>query len=180
VKRLIFIVALLMPVTIMAQDAEPVPVSEIDTNKDGKISAVEAKAYKDKEATVGDVVEGVTEVVDAAQDLKGKSGTGLALGISLMLAAIFKTLLSLVKVMSGSTGWFAGKRGKAALKYLTLGLGALAAGGAGIFMALGVGDLAWWDVIIVGLSGPGSMVVHELMSLAPGVGKHASVPDPDA
>ena len=103
----------------------------------------------------------------------------MALAIAALLAAIFKGLLSLVKVLAKNTGWFDSSKGKAALKYSTLGLGALAAAGAGIAMALGA-DLAWWDVLIIGLSGPGSMVVHELASLLPGVGKHASPADPNA
>lgn len=181
-KVALIAVALILPTSSSAQEVDtpkPTPLSEIDTDGDGKVSAEEAKAFKDADADAGDVAKDVVAIVDASKDLKGKSGTELWLGISGLLAVIFKGLLSLLKVVSKSTGWFDGSRGKAALKYSTLGLGFLAAGGAGIAMAAGV-NMAWYDVLIVGLSGPGSMIVHEFMSLAPGVGKHASVPDPDA
>jgi hypothetical protein len=169
--------AFVQPSYAQKQPASAVSVSDIDTNKDGKIDAKEAKALLDKDAGVGDVVSGVSDTIEAAQGLKGMKGKELALGIAMLLAVLFKMLLSLVKVMSKNTGWFAGARGKAALKYCTLALGALAAVGAGIAMGLGVG-LDWIDVVIVALSGPGAMVVHELASLLPGVGKHASVPEP--
>jgi hypothetical protein len=160
-----------------AEQPKDIPTSDLDTNGDGKISAEEAKALLDADAGVGDVVSGVSDTIEAAKDLKGKTGTDLALGISALLAVIFKMLLSLMKIVSKNTGWFEGARGKAALKYSTLALGGLAAIGAGIAMALGAG-LAWWDVVIIALSGPGAMIVHEVSSLLPGVGKHASVPEP--
>jgi hypothetical protein len=182
-KRLLFALMLICtPTLILAQEepAEPadqpvmtVPIKDLDTNNDGRIDAEEAKALIEKDASGADVAKGVGEVVDAARNIKGKSGNQLALAISVLLAAIFKMLLSLIKVVSKNTDWFKSSRGKSALKYSTLALGALAAIGAGIATAMGA-NLGWMDVLIIGLSGPGSMVVHELSSLLPGVGKHAS------
>lgn len=165
------------PAATPATPATP-DISAFDANGDGKIDAEEAKALLDSDPTAADGVKDVLGVVEAARDLKGKSGTELAIGIAMLLAIIFKLLLSLVKVLSKNTEWFKSSRGKAALKYSTLGLGALAAIGAGIAAGVGAG-LGWVEVVIIGLSGPGAMVVHEVSSLLPGVGKHASVPTSD-
>jgi hypothetical protein len=180
-KKILLVVACLMlPASTLAQDT-PIPpaMGDVDANADGKIDKDETKALVDKEASVADTVSDVGDVADAVGGLKGKSGKGLAMAIALLLATIFKMLLSFVKILSKNTGWFDGARGKAALKYTTLALGALAALGAGVAASMGAG-LDWLDIAIIAGSGPGSMVVHELSSLLPGVGKHASVPGSDA
>lgn len=181
-KKLILLSFLLIPAFSFAQDeAAPAPdaatavAADIDTNKDGKVSADETEKLIDKDETVNDVASGVGDVVDAAQGLKGKKGTELAVAISVLLAAIFKMLLSLVKVLSKTTNWFATKKGKLTLKYMTLGLGVLAAVGAGITSSLGAG-FGWVEILIIGLSGPGSVAAHELSFLIPGVNKKKEEP----
>ena len=151
--------------------ATPAPAvdASIDLDKDGKVSAEETKALVDKDASVGDVVKEGSAALDAAKDLKGKSGKSLALALAIFLAALFKMLLSTVKVASKSTDWFKTKRGK----YSTLVLGGFAAAGAGAAAMMGV-PFDWMDIAVVGLSGPGSMIAHELSALLPGVGKHTS------
>jgi hypothetical protein len=163
--------------TDAAKPAVP-DISAFDTNGDGKIDATEAASMVHKDPSVTDVMSDVGGVVEAAKSIKGKSGVELALAISMLLAIVFKLMLSLVKVASKNTDWFKSSRGKAALKYSTLGLGALAALGAGVASAVGSG-MGWVEVVIIGLAGPGAMVVHEISSLLPGVGKHASVPGSD-
>lgn len=195
-KKLFLIVLLLAPMPALSQEApvepaapeaateaaKPAPVnvdiSAFDTNGDGKIDSTEAAALLTADPSVTDVTSDVGALVEAAKSIKGKSGTELAIAIALLLAVIFKLLLSLIKVASKNTDWFKSPRGKAALKYTTLGLGALAAIGAGIAASVGAG-IGWVEVVIIGLSGPGAMVVHEISSLLPGVGKHASVPGSD-
>lgn len=162
-KRLFLIVALLaIPTVAQTQDApKPAAVSDIDKDGDGKASAEETKALVDKDVSVTETVGELGDVVEAAKDLKGKSGTPLALAIAMFLAALFKGVLSLIKVLAKNTTVFVGRKGKTRLKYTTVALGALAAAGAGVANSLGAG-LPWYDVAIIACGGPGAMVVHTL------------------
>jgi hypothetical protein len=175
-KRLLFALTLFcIPTLTFAQEpapaAEPAATTEkaapatsdIDTNKDGRIDSDETKALVDKDENVSDVVDGAGEAIDAAKNMKGKKGTELALAIALFLAALFKSLLSLIKVLKKSTNIFKTKKGKKILKLSTIGLGVLAAVGAGIANTMGAG-FGWMEILMIGLSGPGSLAVHELTS----------------
>ena len=151
-----------------AQDPDSVAAAgEMDTNGDGKIDASEAAAETDKEVGVGDVVSDAGAVVDAAQALKGKT-EGKATLIMLLLGAIFKLLLSGIKLVKKSTNWFHAKKAKRIIKYMTIGLGAAAA----LMSNLAFG-MSWLEAGIILLSGPMAVAIHEYT-------KDSKDGDPDA
>jgi len=138
-------------------DPKPAAAGEMDTNKDGKVDADETAAAVAKDAGIGDVVKDVTDVVDAAKDLKGKKdGTSMALLIMALLGTIFKLLLSAIKSIKKSTNWFHAKKAKRILKYTTAGLGAASALAANL-----VFGMSWLEAGIILLSGPVAVAIHE-------------------
>jgi hypothetical protein len=175
-KACLLAALLLLPVSASAQDEAPekpaVAATSADTNADGKVDGEESKALAEADAKASDVVEDVGGLAKAIGDYKdNKANKGTMMALALLLAMIFKMLLSLVKVLAKNTKVFAGKKGKAWLKYSTMALGALV--GVCANLAFGVG---WLDALILAGSGPLSMVVHEYSSLLPVAGKH-SAPD---
>jgi len=155
---LILLAAGLWVPPLHAQDPKPdetVAAGELDLNKDGKVDADEMAKAAEGEAGVGDVVKDVGAVVDAAKDLKG-SKEGKATLIMILLGAIFKLLLSAIKLVKKQTNWFHAKKAKRIVKYTTLGLGALAG-----LMANLVFGMGWIEAGIIVLSGPISVAIHE-------------------
>jgi len=139
-----------------AQDPKPAAdAGEMDTNKDGKVDADEAAAATAEEVDVGDVAKDVGDVIGAAKGLKD-GGEGQATLIMILLGAIFKLLLSGVKLVRSKTNWFHAKKAKRIVKYTTLVLGGLAA-----LMANLVFDMSWLEAGIILLSGPMSVAMHE-------------------
>jgi len=141
-----------------AQDLKPpAAAGELDTNKDGKVDADEAAAATAEEVDISDVVKDAGELIDAAKNLKDKQdGTSISLLIMAVLGAIFKFLLSAVKLIKAQTNWFHAKKAKRIVKYTTLVLGGLAA-----LMANLVFDMSWLEAGIILLSGPMSVAMHE-------------------
>jgi hypothetical protein len=163
---LILLMAGLWVAPSFAQD--PVaPAGTMDTNKDGKVDKDETAAEVNKDVGVNDVVKDVTGVVDAAKDLKGEK-EGKAALIMLLLGAIFKLLLSAVKVVKKETNWFHAKKAKRIVKYSTIGLGAAAA----LMSNLAFG-MSWIEAGIILLSGPMAVAIHEYT-------KDSKDGDPDA
>jgi hypothetical protein len=153
---LILLTAGLWVTPSFAQDGpKPAAAGSMDTDKDGKVDAKETAAEIDKEVEVGDAVKDIGAVVDAAKDLKGKK-EGMAALIMVLLGAIFKLLLSSIKLIKAKTNWFHAKKAKRIIKYTTLGLGAVAA-----LMSNLVFGMSWIDAGIILLSGPLSVAVHE-------------------
>lgn len=91
----------------------------------------------------------------------------LTVAYAMLLAAIFKMLLSGVKL---SSPFWKGKKGKVALRLSTVLLGA------GVFLTSTVaGGATFAEALILALSGPGAIAVHELLALIPGFKKEESV-----
>lgn len=155
---------LAMPSTVGAQEQpeSPAITSSLDQNNDGKVDKDEVADAIQSDARAGDVVEDVKDVVGEAgslkNDLKDAKGnrTAMMMVIAGFLAALFKLLLSLVKVLAKNVPWFSGKEGKRIIKYSTLGLGALA--GLCANLAFGVPML---ESLLIFLSGPLSVAIHE-------------------
>lgn len=166
---LILLTAGLWVAPLYAQDPEPKPAvaGAMDTNNDGKVDKDETAAEIDKDVGVGDVVKDVTDVVEAAQNLKGEK-EGKAALIMMLLGAIFKLLLSGIKLIKKQTNWFHAKKAKRILKYTTLGLGAVAA----LLSNLAFG-MGWIEAGIIFLSGPMAVAIHEYT-------KDSKDGDPDA
>jgi hypothetical protein len=160
--RLIILGALLaLPMSVQAQDdpkpEAPAAASELDTNKDGKVDAKETAAATEADAGVGDVIAEGADVVKAAKALADKDES-MPVGtmILVLLGAIFKLLLSLMKVLGKNIAWFKSKDGKRVIKYSTIGLGAAAA----LVANLGFG-MHWIEAAQLVLSGPLAVAIHE-------------------
>lgn len=144
---------------VAAPTAKPAtPVSSLDTNGDGKVDAAETAAATAKDSTVKDVIKDGTDVISAAKGVKD-SGTPKAVAIAVLLGAIFKLLLSLIKVLAKNVAWFKSQDGKRVVKYSTLALGVLATLTANLAFGMG-----WVDAIMILLSGPIAVAIHEYTS----------------
>ena len=82
------------------------------------------------------------------------AGTGV---IVLILSSVFKILLSGVS-MTGP--FWRGRKGKNALKVLTLALGT----GVMLFSKMAIG-VSWHEAVYLALSGPGAIVIHEITKM---------------
>jgi hypothetical protein len=132
-------------------------IGSMDTNDDGVVDEEEIAAATEAEAGVTDVIKDGTDMVDTITTVverKDKlSGGMIAL---LVLGAVFKLLLSLIKVIGKNIVWFKTKDGKRAIKYSTLGLGAAA----GLVANLAFG-VHWAQALEIMLSGPLAVAIHE-------------------
>lgn len=138
-------------------DPKPAAAGEMDTNKDGKVDANETADEVAKDVDVSDAVKDVTDVVEAAKDLKGKKdGTSMALLITALLGTIFKFMLSGIKLIKKKTKWFHAKKAKRIVKYTTAALGAASALTANL-----VFGMSWIEAGIILLSGPVAVAIHE-------------------
>lgn len=154
--RLILLGATLaFPMSVYAQVAEPTVKDSMDKNRDGKIDAWEMVEASKGKASADDVVAYGTEVAKAAKDLHGSKTKSVTLW-AVLLGAIFKLLLSLVKVVGKNFARFDSKESKRAIKYSTLALGAMAA----LCANFGFG-LPWPNAIEFLLSGPLAVAIHE-------------------
>jgi hypothetical protein len=139
--------------------AAPAATSDLDTNKDGKVDAKETAAATEADAGVADVIADGAEVVKAAKDLADREeGSEMPIGtmILVLLAAVFKLLLSGIKLVGKNVAWFKTKDGKRVMKYSTLGLGAAAALCANLFFGM-----HWIEAMQILLSGPIAVGIHE-------------------
>ena len=117
--------------------------------------------------TVNDVATDAKEVLDAVLAYRAAKGTADKAALKLMfmaiLAVVFKFLLSAVKL----TGAFwKSDKGKIALRVIVAGLGV------GVFLCSKVAiGTNWFDAIVLGLSGPLAIFVHEMIDLIPSINK---------
>ena len=119
-----------------------------------EVSIVVPNPDLDADPTIGEVVTEVSDVITEAKDLK----TGKFLAIAAFLAALFKLLLSLLKL---SSDFF---KSKVVPKVIALVLGLATYLCANL--AMGVG---WVDALILAGAGPGAIFIHELSKLIPAV-----------
>lgn len=134
------------------------PTSSLDTNGDGKVDAAEQAAATAKEATVADVIKDGADTVNAAKALKDPT-MPKGVMVAVLLGAVFKLLLSLMKVLGKNIAWFKTANGKRIVKYSTLGLGAAA----GLVANLAFG-MSWIDSVTILLSGPIAVAINEYTS----------------
>jgi hypothetical protein len=113
---------------------------------------------------IGDIVSGVGDIVDKAKDYKGAEGSGKLVGLMALLAAIFKLLMSAIKLISKT--FFKSTKGKNIIKLVTLLLGV----GTFIVSNIALGQ-TWWEALILSFSGPMAMVLHEFTKLVPAIRK---------
>jgi hypothetical protein len=157
-KRLILIFALmLMPFSAaIAQPAPPTPPANPDTEAYIKLV--------DGEVTVEDVVADGQEVYKAVQAYRDakKSGSSNSGTLALMLAglaAFFKFLLSLIKVIAKKEFWKS-RKGKITLRLVCIGLGLCV-----LVISKFAGGAGWEDAILLAFSGPGALAAHEITTI---------------
>jgi|SRR6185369_256205 len=150
------------PASAPAPSGVMLDVSEMDTNKDGKVDNAELQAYLAKNVGAADAVAGAMDVVKGITTAKTKWSTEKLIAVATALAAIFKLLLSLVKMLGNTKlPWLATPAGKNTIKYSTLALGVLAA----LFANL-AGGMSIPDALLFLGSGPLAVAVHEYLSPA--------------
>lgn len=132
-------------------------IGSMDTNNDGKVDAEEIAAATNAEAGAATVVEDGAAAVDTITTVVKHRGTlGGGMIALLVLGALFKLLLSLIKVLGRNINWFGTRDGKRVIKYSTLGLGAAA----GLVANLAFG-VHWAQALEIMLSGPLAVAIHE-------------------
>jgi hypothetical protein len=143
-----------VPAVIPAPAVTPLPVS------DPAIVPVPSLVKVDGDkVTVDDLVTNATEVAAALKAYKGAQPdkTAARLGLMLLLAAVFKLLLSGLKFTSE---FWKGDKGKLVLRLSTIVLGV------GVLLAsrLGAGD-TWMNAMLLAVSGPLAISFHELFDI---------------
>jgi hypothetical protein len=136
--------------------------SSLDTNKDGKVDAAETTAAVSADAAPTDVIADGAGVISAIKGLKNRGQADsppVGLLVAVLLGAVFKLLLSLIKVLGKNLAWFKTQDGKRVVKYSTIGLGSAAA----LLANLAFG-LNWVEALTILLSGPLAVAIHEYTS----------------
>lgn len=172
-KRAIFAAILLLtPFLADAQEPAPPPAEptavETPAKPEPAMTGEEAMDLVDKDVEVTDAVKDAGEIVDAAKALKdADDDVDPKVLITILLAAIFKFLLSALKL----SGRFSDKlkafwesdKGKLILRLSTLVLGA----GVMLVANLGAG-VPWLEALFMGIgSGPGALAIHESFKIIP-------------
>lgn len=117
----------------------------------------------DGEVKVEDVVADVKEVYEALVAYRGAGEKATKLSLLLLfLAVLFKAGISGAKL--AAQNFFTTRKGKTVMRATTLvlGLGVLV-------ISKGAAGMPWVEAAFLALSGPGSIVVHELMALFSGM-----------
>ena len=129
------VVAPAVPAVTLMDNTAPVQVSEIVTNGNEIVAAI--KAYK------------------AAKS----EGNSLAnrIGIMVVLAAVFKTLLSILKY---STPWWRTDKAKNVIRLTTLAFGV-----AVFFVSLMAAGESWTHALLLSFSGPLAISINEIMDI---------------
>jgi len=144
---------------VSAQPATPAPDASVAPAVPVVVPDV-IKIEGDK-VTVNDIITNAGEVATALKALKDAKTAGdktaIRLGLMLLLAAIFKVLLSLLKFTSE---WWKTPKAKTALRLSTLVLGVLV-----FFTAkMGLGE-SWMNAAMLAVSGPLAIAFHELYDI---------------
>jgi hypothetical protein len=108
----------------------------------------------DGEMTYDQVSGEVKSLVDKVATARQADKTARLMAWLAALAAIFKLLLSAVKALGLLSLWKERQAGVIRIITLLLGIGVYCATSI-------VGGMIWYEALFLGLSGPGSMVIHE-------------------
>jgi hypothetical protein len=139
-----------------ADEAKPAAVAE------ETVAATPTEEFTelvDGDVKINDVVSNVTEVYEAVKTYRGEQDAKAKLALLLLLLAIaFKTVISGAKLIANE--FLSSPRGKTAIRVSTLFLGLA------VLMLSRVGaGMHWIDAFFLSLSGPGAIVVHELLAI---------------
>lgn len=157
-KRFLMILALstgaLAPAYAPGQEARPVEVAA--EKPDPTEEFVE---LVDGDVRIGDVVYDTVQVYDAIHAYRDGKDKSTKVGLLMLLLAVaFKLVISTVKLIAKD--FFSNQKGKTAIR-----LGTMALGLAVLVLSRVGGGMGWIDAAFLSLSGPGSIVVHELLKL---------------
>jgi len=166
---------LLMPVPVSGQEPaategpKPPDVTRVTSDADDAENIEAAKKeyleLVDGKVKINDLVVEGSEVYEAVQAMREakKSGKGINMALIVMaLAALFKFLLSILK-MAVASGFWSTRKGKTVTRLTTIGLGIAA-----MFVAkLGMG-MGWGDALLLFMSGPGAMAFNESVDIFTG------------
>ena len=113
----------------------------------------------DGDVKIHDVVSDVTEVYEAVKAYRAEQDTKAKLALLLLLLAIaFKTIISAAKLIANE--FLSSATGKNVIRVGTLFLGL-----AVLVLGRAAAGMHWIDAFFLSLSGPGAIVVHELMDI---------------
>lgn len=151
-RQFIMVMGLCSIVALPAVAQEPVPQP---TEEEEVLSPTEqVKRMVDGDMTYDQVTDEVKGLVDKVADARVADKATRLMAWLAALAAMFKLLLSAVKALGLFKLW--GEKQAAVIRIVTLLLGI------GVYCATSiVGGMIWYEALFLGLSGPGSMVIHE-------------------
>lgn len=171
---------LLMPVPLLGQepavveDPKPPDVTRVTSDAE-TVEAVNEEYLKlvDGKVEIKDLVVEGAEVYEAVKAMRdAKKGVNLALFV-MALAALFKFLLSILKLAVAS-GFWSTRKGKTVTRLTAIGLGVAA-----MFVAkLGMG-MGWGDALFLFMSGPGALAFNESMGIFVGMKDHKDMGEPE-
>lgn len=181
-KRALFAAVLLLtPFAVIAQEpAAPLtPAAVVQPDKvEPAMTGEEANELVDKDVETADALDDAVGIVDAAKDLKDADGNvDFKVLITLLLAAIFKFLLSAIKLSGRFSDklaeFWASAKGKTILRLSTLVLGA-----AVMLVSNLAAGVPWLEALFMGIgAGPGSLAIHEVFKLIPMLAKKSEPAD---
>ena len=162
-KRFALISFLLVFVALTAN--AQTPTTPVATEPTPAVAAPVAKpdvvTVKGDKVTVNDVITDATEVAAAVTSYQAAKKAGdksaIRLGIMVLLAAVFKILLSVLKFTSD---FWKGEKGKLVLRCSTIVLGV-----AVFFTAHLAAGESWVNAGLLAVSGPLAIAVHELFDI---------------
>lgn len=138
--------AMLLPSGVLAQEDKPLtPTEEVERLVNGEISYDQVSVE-------------VQGVIDAVTNLRAADRAKKLAALMLLLAMLFKVLLSGVKALGALSIW--PERKAAIIRFTTLILGVIVYSVANL-----LGGVPWWEALALSLSGPFSMIVHEYSRL---------------
>lgn len=188
-KRALFAAVLLLtPFIADAQEPATPPPEAVatETPKADKVEPAmtgdQANELVDKDVETADALNDAAKIVEAGKNLANAEDGSMDLKvlITLLLAAIFKFLLSAVKLSGRFSDklkeFWATTKGKTILRLSTLVLGA----GVMLVSNLAAG-VPWLEALFMGIgAGPGSLAIHEVFKLIPMLAKKSAPADGNA
>lgn len=167
-----FLIALIMPVLAMAQEAQ-----KCEGPAELCAQVLDLKSKLDQQRTLTDKKdeEKSVEKKAAVQEVKKQEEhkTAVSIAIAASMAVILKLIVSMLQSWKG---YFTTDKQKAGLKIGILVVGFIAF----LLTNRGLG-MDWWQSVIIAGGGPGAMLVHDLQKLIPvflGKRKYESKSDP--
>lgn len=151
-------VAAPLPAPAVAPAAEPAPAPVPTATEEFERMLNSDPSLQETFGSGKDVYEAIMEMKKAKED----GGTINLIMVMALLAAAFKFLLSVVKFIRRD--YWKTDQGKTVLRLIALGLGL----GVLVTSKIAMG-MHWSEAIILALSGPGAIVVHEVIDLFPGM-----------